>query len=321
MKLFLRNHLSWIIFYIVTAICLPILIHQLDSFENHFVYFVFLMLFLLVSFLVARYIRRRHMYRSIEEREDELPLAESLSTLEKAYDKKMHAVQRMLLEQEQRYEDFSDEQQLLISHAVHQMKTPLSVMQLLIQTNEKNYPHLIQEWQKLSKETYKLNLSLNQLLTYSRSHELLADVKFERTVLKEIVQEVVNDLKVYFIENQMFPKIEAEKDTILYTDRKWLKVVIYQLLNNAIKYGKNETTVVISFNERQLSVENQGETIDVSEIKRVFDLFYTGRKGRETGEATGIGLYLVKKILETLDYAYDLESGQNKTIFTISFSK
>ncbi len=65
----------------------------------------------------------------------------------------------------------------MISHAVHQMKTPLSVIQLLIQSNQFKEPNSLAEWQKVKVECDKLNFSLNQLLTYSRSTKLLADLK------------------------------------------------------------------------------------------------------------------------------------------------
>ncbi|HLQ72829.1 MAG TPA: HAMP domain-containing sensor histidine kinase [Bacillota bacterium] len=323
MKLFIKDHLSFVIFYIVAAIGLPMTIHVLDRFENHFIYYVVLMMILLASFLVIRYLRRKKMYDSLATKQinNDLPLHDPLAPVEKSYDKKMQDVQSYMLERERAHKQFADEQQLLISHAVHQMKTPLSVIQLLIQTNERTYPQMMQEWTDIQTECHKLNVSLNQLLTYSRSHELLADVKIERVSLKEMVQEVINDLKAYFIERHMFPKVTSAEDTFIYTDRKWMKVVIYQLLNNAIKYGYEQTTIEVAFDDEALTVKNEGKTIDKSDIKRVFDLFYTGIKGRESGEATGIGLYLVKRILETLDCSYDLKSAEEVTRFTVHFSK
>src|SRR5699024_2534669 len=111
-----------------------------------------------------------------------------------------------LLEEQGKYQDFLDEQQLLISHTVHQMKTPISVMQLLVQSNQMNDVKSLREWQKVKAESDKINFSLNQLLSYSRSTNLLSDLKIEPMSLKIIVQEVINDLKDYFIEEELFPK-------------------------------------------------------------------------------------------------------------------
>ncbi|AOZ92626.1 sensor histidine kinase [Paenibacillus crassostreae] len=323
MKLFLRDHLSFIILYIITFITLPIVIHRLDGFENHYGYFIFLSIILLAILLFVRYVRRKKFYMHIEKESidiDEFLIHQPNAPIEKAYADQLRSILSSLLSKDEEHKDFLQEQQLMISQAVHQMKTPLSVIQLLIQSNQSNEPRLFLEWQKVKKECNMLNFALNQLLMYSRSTKILVDLKIEPITLKDIVQEVVNDLKDYFIENEIYPKITIEENITIYSDRKWLKVVVYQLLNNAVKYGKRESIVLVNYENGQLFIRNKGETIPTSEINRVFDLFYTGSKGRTIGEATGIGLYLVKKVLNTLNHSFDLYSANNETIFTIDFS-
>ncbi|MGG3927207.1 HAMP domain-containing sensor histidine kinase [Metabacillus fastidiosus] len=324
MKLFLRDHLSFIMFYIISFISLPIVIHRLDGFENHYAYFIFLAITLLVILLFFRYVRRKKMYVFIKgksmEKGDFL-IHQPVAPIEKAYAAQLQSIQSFLLLKDDDYKDFLQEQQLMISHAVHQMKTPLSVIQLLIQSNQFEEPSLQLEWQKVKIECDKLNFSLNQLLTYSRSTKILADLKIEPIPLRIVVQEVINDLKDYFIENQVYPGSTIKENIVIYSDRKWLKVVIYQLLSNAVKYGEEQSSIIILYENDQLYIKNRGETIPESEIKRVFELFYTGTKGRTKGEATGIGLYLVKKILSTLNHPYKLYSTNNETTFTIDFSE
>ncbi|HFU7090028.1 TPA: sensor histidine kinase [Bacillus cereus] len=324
MKLFLKDHISFIILYIITFISLPIVIHQLDGFENHYAYFLFLTFFLLITLLVCRYLRRKKMYAHIEKKSihtDDFMLYRPFAPYEKAYATQLQYIQSLFLSKEEEYKSSLHNQQLMISHAVHQMKTPLSVIQLLIQSNQWKEPNAIVEWQKVKVECDKLNFSLNQLLTYSRSTKLLADLKIEPIQLKLIVQEVINDLRDYFIEEEIFPKSTIPEHILLYSDRKWLKVVVYQLLSNAVKYGQKQSSIMIYYENGQLYIKNKGETIPESEIKRVFELFYTGTKGRTKGEATGIGLYLVKSILTTLNHPHDLYSKNNETIFTIDFSE
>ncbi|OJE33581.1 histidine kinase [Bacillus thuringiensis] len=323
MKLFLKDHISFIILYIITFISLPIIIHQLDGFENHYAYFIFLALSLLVTLLIFRYLCRKKMYQHLERTDisfDNISIYQPISPIERAYAKKMRNVQSLFLSKEDDYKNSLKDQQLMISHAVHQMKTPLSVIQLLIQSNQWKEPSTMVEWQKVKIECDKLNFSLNQLLTYSRSTKLLADIKIEGIFLKHVVQEVINDLRDYFIEEETFPKSNIPEHILLYSDRKWIKVVIYQLLSNAVKYGDKNSSIIISYENEKLLIKNEGETIPESEIKRVFELFYTGTKGRIKGEATGIGLYLVKSILTTLNHPYFLYSNNNETIFTIEFT-
>ena len=149
--------------------------------------------------------------------------------------------------------------------------------------------------QTINLECDKLTFTLNQLLTYERTSNLVADLKIEALSLKDLIKEVVNDLKDYFITKEVFPKVTLVENTIIYSDRKWLKIVLYQIINNAIKYGETESSIQIIYDEATLRIQNYGDSIPESEISRVFELFYTGVKGRTSGEATGIGLYLVKR--------------------------
>lgn len=323
MKLFIRDHLSFITIYMISMICLPIVIHRLDDFSNHYAYFIFLAILLLAILLLFRYIRRKKMYAHLNGKglgADDFLIHHALAPVEKAYANQMRFMQSLFLSKEDEHKDFLHEQQLMISQTVHQMKTPLSVIQLLIQTNQLKEPSLLIEWQKVKKECDKVNFSLNQLLTYSRSFQLLADLKIEPISLKSLVQEVANELKDYFIEMEVYPRSEIDENIFIYSDRKWLKVVFYQLLSNAVKYGEKKSFVLIRYENGQLSIKNKGEAIPESEMNRVFELFYTGTKGRIQGEATGIGLYLVKKILTTLHHPYKLSSAHNETTFMIDFS-
>lgn len=229
-------------------------------------------------------------------------------------------MQYLFLTQQQRLEEQAHEKQLVLSHFAHQMKTPLSVIQLIVQSTSNKTPDALQQSHIINKECDKLTFTLNQLLTYERTSHLVADLKIEPIVLKGLVQEVINDLKDYFITKEVFPKLTLAEDQIIYSDRKWLKIVLYQVLNNAIKYSETASTIHIHYDHAALHIKNRGETIPTSEIARVFDLFYTGMKGRTNGEATGIGLYLVKKILTTLEHPFTLQSSDHITTFSIRFS-
>ncbi|EEK47435.1 hypothetical protein bcere0002_55690 [Bacillus cereus ATCC 10876] len=316
--------MSFIILYIITFISLPIVINRLDGFENHYTYFIFLACSLLIVLLFGRYLRRKKMYAHIGNKNihtDSFMIYQPIAPYEKAYATQLQYFQSLFLSKEEEYKSSLHNQQLMISYAVHQMKTPLSVIQLLIQSNQFKEPNSLAEWQKVKVECDKLNFSLNQLLTYSRSTKLLADLKIEPILLKHVVQEVINDLRDYFIEEEIFPKSTIPEHILLYSDRKWLKVVVYQLLSNAVKYGEKHSSIMIHYENGNLFIQNKGETIPESEIKRVFELFYTGTKGRTKGEATGIGLYLVNRILTTLNHPYHLHSKDNETTFTIDFSR
>lgn len=323
MKLFFRDHISIIMLYGLSFLLLPWIIHKLDDFTSNYVYFIFLVSFLFISWLLGRYYRRRklytHLQKNVQAYED-LHLFEPLAPIEQAYSEKLRQMQYLFLTQQHSLEEQAQEKHLVLSHFAHQMKTPLSVIQLIVQSSSNKTSDELIQWQTISKECDKLTFTLNQLLTYERSSNLVADLKIEPIVLKELVKEVINDLKDYFITKEVFPKLTLTENQMIYSDRKWLKVVLYQVLNNAVKYSEVASTVHIDYDNDILHIDNRGETIPTSEISRVFDLFYTGKKGRTNGEATGIGLFLVKKVLTILDHPFTLQSSHDHTTFSINFS-
>lgn len=320
MKLFFRDHVSVIILYCVSFLLLPWIIHSLDDLSSHYFYFIFLVSFLFTIWLIGRYYRRKKLYAHLQNNpftSDDLHLYEPQAMIEQAYSEKLRQMQYLYLTQQQRLEEQGKEKQLVLSHFAHQMKTPLSVIQLMIQSNANSQSEHLQT---INQECDKLTFTLNQLLTYERTSNLVADLKIEALSLNDLIKEVVNDLKDYFIAKEVFPKVTLVENTIIYSDRKWLKIVLYQIINNAIKYGESESSIQIMYDEATLRIQNYGDSIPESEISRVFDLFYTGVKGRTSGEATGIGLYLVKKILTELEHPFTLQSHECVTTFSINFS-
>ncbi len=320
MKLFFRDHVSVILLYCISFLFVPWIIHSLDDLSSHYLYFIFLVSFLFTIWLIGRYYRRKKLYAHLQGNtltSDNLHLYEPQAMIEQAYSQKLRQMQYLYLTKQQYLEEQGKEKELVLSHFVHQMKTPLSVIQLMIQSNANNQSEHLQT---MNQECDKLTFTLNQLLTYERTSNLVADLKIEALSLKELIQEVVNDLKDYFIAKEVFPKVTLVENAIIYSDRKWLKIVLYQVINNAIKYGESESSIQIIYDEATLRIQNYGDTIPESEISRVFDLFYTGVKGRTSGEATGIGLYLVKKILTVLEHPFTLQSHERVTTFSIDFS-
>lgn len=323
MKLYLKDQFSFILVFILIVLGLPFLIHYLDNFEEHVVYYLFLATILLVTSLTVRFLRRKQLYENLEKKPslEATQIRKSHASIEQAYEEQLKIFKQDVFLTDIATKKHLDTQEMLISNAVHQLKTPLASIRLLVENNQDKYEELEDTWEKLLSESSKLDHSLNQVLLYTRSAHLLADIKIEEVNLEELVTEVINELRTYFLQLSVFPKlsIDDKSMTTIYSDYKWLKTVIYQLLTNAIKYSEKNSTVYIRLSQQELIIENQGPTIPQSDIKRVFNLFYTGNIGRESGEATGIGLYLVKEILTSLNHPFYLTSKNQMTQFTISF--
>ena len=118
--------------------------------------------------------------------------------------------------------------------------------------------------------------------------------------------------------NSVFPKMEGVEDFYVTSDRKWLEFIIEQIIQNSIKYTKVKNMegkkVLIRLSEKEkerlLLIEDNGVGIAKEDLGRVFNPFFTGENGRNYTESTGMGLYLVKSVLDGLGHSIEIESEE-----------
>lgn len=143
--------------------------------------------------------------------------------------------------------------------------------------------------------------------------------------MKNLVRDVVNEEKKIFIKNRIVPRVDIDESIEIYSDVKWLKFVLGQLIINGVKYSRNKRKELIikalkSEKEIKLSVIDEGIGVPIKDIKRVFDPFFTGENGRRYGESTGMGLYIAKQVCNNLGHKIEIESTVNVgTKMTIKF--
>jgi len=322
MKLFIKDQLPIIILYGLTFIGLFLLYDWLGEMNNKKGYFIFLCLVLLFLFLLYQYFSHKNLYKQLSTKPEKLEdaiIPKPYCAMEEAYSKSMYSYLQLHHYEMNRLTIRQKEYQVMINNWVHQIKTPVSVISMLTQMNEGD-----PNFSKVKREVNKINYDLSQILTYLRTEDFSADLKIEKTSLRDVIIEVTNDLKDFFISKSVYPIVSVNENLMVYTDEKWMKIVLYQVINNAIKYSDEGERVHIAVEMEGetaiLKITNKGMGIEQSDLNRVFDLFFTGENGRRNGESTGMGLYIVKKILDMLNHEYKIDSTVNeKTTFSIYF--
>ncbi|WP_164508958.1 sensor histidine kinase [Clostridium rectalis] len=211
----------------------------------------------------------------------------------------------------QKYISKQKEHLTFINQWVHQMKTPLSVIQLIIQDGDFN------NLNNIKTEVEKLNEGLNTALYLARMDTFENDFHIEPIDLNSLIYEVINDLKRLFIRKRVYPKVELKNNHKINCDTKWLKFILKQFLTNSIKYSNRENSkIFISSYEKNnkiiLQVCDEGIGIPKCDIKRIFEPFYTGENGRKFGESTGVGLYIVKEVCNKLNLKLQVQSEIGK---------
>lgn len=323
LKLFIKEHITFILFQIVVVLFIMSL-YFLDGFRNidTAIYSISISFIFIVSFLALRYYIRQSYYKKITQLPNSMEDAlqrngkspEHLQTeayLQELYRAYQHEVQALYAAQSR--------QEKFLNQWIHQMKTPVSVIELLLQEEGELDKGSVYE------EVERIKKGLEIVLMNARLEKFEEDMQVEQIDLKELVTATINENKRLFITNRIFPLIQIDEDITITSDSKWLKFMIGQFITNAVKYTfepnkKITISTKIQNNEVQLMIIDEGIGIPKSDLSRVTKPFFTGENGRKTGESTGMGLYLAKEVCEKLGHELTITSevGVGTTI-TLSF--
>lgn len=216
-----------------------------------------------------------------------------------------------------------------ISLASHQLKTPLTAINWtteLLQKDITNFtPKQKQRLQDIIDLNQHMNDLVNTLLNVSRIESGRLIVEPRLTNLNQLIQEVVTELESKVHEKQMQVKLVTTATLpLIKVDPKLMREVYVNLLSNAIKYTPANGNITITIAKQAetilLSIADTGYGIPQAEQKRVFQKFYRGENITQTGiDGTGLGLYLVKSIVETSGGSIWFESIEGKgTTFFVS---
>ena len=178
-------------------------------------------------------------------------------------------------------------------------------------------------------ELFKIEQYVEMVLGYLRTEDMSSDLKLSRCALDSIIREQIHKYTGIFISKKLSLTYEGISENVL-TDEKWLGFVIGQILSNALKYtrtggirislkdvpGNSQNTEdisnMISPSPVTLIIEDTGIGIRKEDLPRIFEKGYTGVNGRENNRATGIGLYLSKKIMKRLGHRIYVTSEEGK---------
>ena len=206
----------------------------------------------------------------------------------------------------------TEELQNLIKMWSHQMKVPLSALSLMAQTNKL-------EGNKVEQQLIRLQNYLDNLLTYMKFSQNKDDFRFEDLSVSSLMLQLIKKYRVSFLAKDLSVTIQGEWQ--LKTDRKWLSFALSQVLDNAIKYSKNNGTIAISIEDKRITLSDQGIGILDEDLPRIFEEGFTGYNGHQHQKATGLGLYMTKQVLENLNLAIKINSQVDKGTDVIIFKK
>lgn len=206
---------------------------------------------------------------------------------------------------------------------VHQIKTPIAALDILLQNTERMLYQLDEKemMQKaisvsdMKMELFKIEQYVEMALNYLRIEDISSDLVFKKQELDDMVRQVIRKYAKIFISKKIKMDFKPTKACIV-TDEKWFIFVLEQIISNALKYIK-KGQISIYMKEKSLVIEDTGIGIPAEDLPRVFEKGFTGYNGRENKKSTGIGLYLCKNIMDKLQWniTADSEVGRGTKIY------
>lgn len=236
---------------------------------------------------------------------------------QKEMNRALEQAQQYYLEKLQELRQQTAQNQQFISQWIHNMKTPVSITELVVQKALSGEAPPAQALQDIHQENERQLANLEQILSLLRLQDFSRDYVPNSLDLAAEVRKVINSRKTQFIYNRVFPRLEApEEEVLVLSDAKWNEVMLDQLVSNAIKYSDAQDTsknVYFSIERKQnrvvLKIRDEGIGIPEYDLRRVFEPFFTGENGRRHRNATGIGLYTCSLIAEKLGHDIELTSS------------
>lgn len=323
-KLYWKNRLPFLLTNLVCMIALTVFLFVCGNSLSAVLLILIAWIAIVSVGLGFTYWKRKRQMQKLLDMTEQLSerylISEVMEVPEQAEDQVYYRILKMagksMLEQISEVNRERLEYKEYIEQWIHETKTPITAMKLLCENHRT-------DWTKeLLLELEKTNRFTEQALYYARSEHTEKDYSVREMALSNVVHQAIADNKYLLLQNGVHLEVEEMQDTV-YSDEKWVRFILNQLIVNAVKY-RSEQPVLHFFASRQqeqviLVVEDNGIGIPSADLPRIFEKGFTGQNGRIVQQSTGIGLYLCKRLCEKLGIGITADSSEHGTVISLSF--
>lgn len=227
--------------------------------------------------------------------------------LKEIFERKEKEIENLRISSKLRQNDLEN----LLTIWTHQIKTPLSSISL-ISEREENYD--------IKRELIRIDDYIASILSFIKLGQDSLDYSFKSFSIERLIKDIVKRYRSFFIGKNIKLILDVDNENII-SDPKWLGFAIEQVLFNSIKYT-DKGFIKISYHNSILKIEDSGIGIKKEDLKNINKFGFSGDTYKRDSNSTGIGLFLVNKILKKLGYAYKIDSKEKEgTVFSLNLKK
>lgn len=329
---FIKQNYIWILM-IVTMSCIHLLyMYLIGARKQDLVYVAVLDAILLLITVLVGFFRYSSKVKALSDAlkrpvEEQAQLPEATDDVEILYHRLLENQSIARSESESSAAIRQSQMRDYYSMWVHQIKTPISAMKLLLEAEREELGLLIcdEEQQASLKELsdnvasfedelFRIEEYVSMALQYQRVSSTENDFVLEKVSVDGVIRDTIKKYAKIMIRRHIGINYSGTGQ-VVYTDGKWLAFMLEQILSNAIKYTPQGVVTIETAEEKDrffITIKDTGIGIKAEDLPRVFEKGYTGYNGHADKKATGIGLYLCRQMADKLGHTIRMESEIGK---------
>lgn len=327
---FIKQNYIWILM-IVTMSCIHLLyMYLIGARKQDVVYAAALDAILLLITVLVGFFRYSSKVKALSNAlkrpvEEQAQLPEATDDVEMLYQRLLENQSIARSESESSAAIRQSQMRDYYSMWVHQIKTPISAMKLLLEVEREELGQLIcddeqsqyllsDNMDSFEDELFRIEEYVSMALQYQRVSSTENDFVLEKVSVDGVIRDTIKKYAKIMIRRHIGINYSGTGQEV-YTDGKWLAFMLEQILSNAIKYTPQGFVTIETAEEKDrffITIKDTGIGIKAEDLPRVFEKGYTGYNGHADKKATGIGLYLCRQMADKLGHTIRMESEIGK---------
>nr|WP_308657961.1 sensor histidine kinase [uncultured Agathobacter sp.] len=327
---FIKQNYIWILM-IVTMSCIHLLyMYLIGARKQDLVYAAVLDVILLLITVLVGFFRYSSKVKALSNAlkrpvEEQAQLPEATDDVEILYHRLLENQSIARSESESSAAIRQSQMRDYYSMWVHQIKTPISAMKLLLEVEREELGQLIcddeqsqyllsDNMDSFEDELFRIEEYVSMALQYQRVSSTENDFVLEKVSVDGVIRDTIKKYAKIMIRRHIGINYSGTGQEV-YTDGKWLAFMLEQILSNAIKYTPQGGVTIETSEEKDrffITIKDTGIGIKAEDLPRVFEKGYTGYNGHADKKATGIGLYLCRQMADKLGHTIRMESEIGK---------